>query len=90
METIMKTPWTAYYDPGFKATLDYPDLNLYETLVRTTELFPDTTALAFEGNDTSYRTLLQMTDDLAQHLLDDGLKKGDAITICLPDRKSVV
>ena len=81
----MKKPWILHYDPGMTESLQYPDMTLYEMLVRTEKCFPDTTAISFEGNKVLFRSLLFQVDTIALVLLEMGMKRGDVATICLPN-----
>src|SRR5665648_727936 len=81
----MNKPWIMQYDPDMKESLTYPDKTMYEMLVRTENNFPRTSAISFEGQKISFRTLLFQVDTAALALTELGLRRGDVATICLPN-----
>ena len=81
----MDTPWIQQYDAWFKPNLNYPELTLYEIVVRTVQRFPDHPALSFMGRKLSYSELLSEIDRAASSLAADGFTAGQIMTICLPN-----
>jgi len=81
----MEKPWVKHYDPGALESIEYPDMTLYEIMNRTAEHFPEAVALAFEGTHISYASLKEKVNSLSEILKEDGVKKGDTLTICLPN-----
>lgn len=73
-----------------KPSQTYPDKTMYEMLARTEEYFPRTTAISFEGQKISFRTLLFEVDIITRALTDLGMKRGMVVTICLPNIPNAV
>lgn len=81
----MQKPWLDHYDPRMKESVDYPEKNMYEMLIRTVQVFPHHIALSFEGTKITYVELLDLVELAERRLRDLGMKKGDVLTICLPN-----
>ncbi|MBI4310299.1 MAG: long-chain fatty acid--CoA ligase [Chloroflexi bacterium] len=70
---------------GIATSLDYPVIPLYEFLVRQAAAHPESTALLFYGQSTSYRSLFLQAKALAGALAKLGVRKGDRVAIVLPN-----
>jgi len=79
------TPWTAHYEDGVPAQIDYENVCLPEFLERSARDFPDNMALLFQGYRMSYRELKAMVDRFATVLTGFGIQKGDSVAILLPN-----
>lgn len=58
---------------------------LYQTIKETEKKHPNNNALLFMGKYIDYRTLLSNVDQLANGFLNLGIKKGDVVTLALPN-----
>jgi long-chain acyl-CoA synthetase len=86
----MERIWLKNYDPGVPHSMNYPQVTLQELLDKTTERFPDKTAIIFPGVlGDSYRiTFKQLNRDvnrMANALISLGVKKGDRVLLLLPN-----
>ena len=79
-----KAPWLAFYE-NTPATLEYPEKTMYQMLSDTAQQYPKSPAYTFMGKKASYSALLQRIDAAARGLLAMGIRKGDRVTICLPN-----
>ena len=77
-------PWTAFYG-STPASLEYPEKTMYQMLRAAAEANPDSTAYVFMGKKTSYRAFLRRIDEAARGLTAMGIRKGDRVTICMPN-----
>jgi len=77
--------WHKRYDKNVPRSLNYPDVPLFRFLDETAVKFPDRTAITFLGKHISYRQLLSYANSLARGLANLGLKKGDRVTLYLPN-----
>lgn len=68
-----------------KETIQCPERTMIEMLVRTAKVFPNRTALVFEGTVISFTQLMDRVRTVADRLLHLGMRKGDVLTICLPN-----
>jgi long-chain acyl-CoA synthetase len=77
-------PWLKYYG-DVPHTIDYPHKTMYEMVRDAAVEYPEAIAYDFMGTRSSYRGLLADIDRTADALASRGLKKGDAVTISLPN-----
>ncbi|MFW9988315.1 MAG: AMP-binding protein, partial [Candidatus Odinarchaeota archaeon] len=78
-------PWINHYDKGLPASINYPEMNIYEFLDNSAKEFGDRTAIWFIKEKISYEKLKDFTDRLATALVNIGVKKGDLIAIMMPN-----
>jgi len=76
--------WYKYYG-DIPRTLDYPDISMYDMLKKTEGNFPSYIAYDFMGKAVSYNKFIKEIDFAAEALMEHGVRKGDAVTICLPN-----
>lgn len=79
-----KAKWFKYYG-DVPHTIEYPDISMYEMIKRTKELYGKNTAYDFMGRAVIYTDFLSEVDLCAKALKVQGIKEGDAVTICLPN-----
>lgn len=65
--------------------LDYFEGTIYEAIARSTTRFPDNLAYEFLGHKVNYKEFRQQIEDCAKALCNAGVKKGDVVTIALPN-----
>jgi long-chain acyl-CoA synthetase len=76
-------PWLRFYG-SVPASLDYPQVTLYEAVAATAQRVPDAIAWDFLDTTSTYRQLLADIDACANALAAIGLKAGDRILISMP------
>ena len=83
------TPWAKYYT---EEELNYPipDITLYDQVKKSTEKYPYNVAIKYMGKKINYKTLLHKIDVCAKGFNDLGIKKGDIVTILLPNVPEVL
>jgi long-chain acyl-CoA synthetase len=86
----MKRPWLEFYDEGVPHTLEYPSITVPEYLRRSAQRYPSQVATIFLGARLTYRQLKAQVDDLAGHLYQMGIRKGDRVAIMLPNCPQMV
>ena len=84
MSLSSSAPWTAFYG-AVPASLDYPEKTMYAMVADTASRYPDQTAYIFMGKATTYRQFMKRIDTAAKGLTALGIKKGDRVTICMPN-----
>lgn len=82
--TEPKTPWLGSYG-DVKFHLEYPECSLSERVFQTAASHSDETALVFMGKNISYRKMREQIELVARSLAAIGVKKGDRVTVCLPN-----
>ena len=84
MSLSASAPWLAYYG-NTPANLKYPNCTMYQLLSRTAKQYPQNTAYIFQGKKTSYPQFMARIDAAARGLTAMGIRKGDKVTICMPN-----
>jgi long-chain acyl-CoA synthetase len=77
------TPWLKYYG-DVPHTIDYPEITMYEALMRTVARCPEAPAFDFFGTTATYRQFAEAIDRCADALAAMGLKQGQRMTIAMP------
>ena len=89
MKKELNAPWySSYY--GVRKHIDYPDHSLYEQLNQAVNKYPYFTALNYFGTKYFFKDLLKKVDLCAKSLKKVGIKKGDVITICMPNTPEAI
>ncbi len=76
-------PWHDNYDEGIPPTLSYPDVPIFHFMEQAAKKYPDKPCTIFKGAEISYREMSKITDELAQALVDLGVKKGDRVGLLI-------
>jgi len=84
---LERKPWLKSYPPDVPFHLHYPEIPLYAFLDEVAKDWPDKIALVFAptGTEMTYAELLEKTNRFAHALQNLGVKKGDRVTIMLPN-----
>ncbi len=83
-EDIKTAPWLKCYG-AVPFHLDYPDISMVSGLLRSAKNYPKQTALSFEGKRTTFELLAKQIKTAAKAFRNLGIKKGDKVTICMPN-----
>lgn len=82
-------PWYRYYKEEDRH-IEVPDLSIYEYFEGRAQLFLDETALEYFGVKISFKELLNRIDICARAMKCHGVRKGDVVTICMPNTPEAV
>ena len=77
-------PWKKYYDDN-EFNIKIPNISIYEQIKRTCLRYPNSVAIEYLGNKIKYKKFLKKIDRCAISFKYNGVKKGDIISICLPN-----
>ncbi len=82
-------PWIKYYK---EEDLKYkiPDISIYEQVKMSKEKYPNNVAVQYMGRKINYTKLMKKIDIAAKGFNDLGIKKGDIVTILLPNVPEVL
>ena len=83
--TYAGKPWVKHYDEGVDQMIEVPDHPLPWVLAESTRKSPDNVAIAFMGQDITYRELNETVEAVAAGLAASGFKKGDRAVIYMPN-----
>ena len=65
--------------------IDYPKMTMYQVVERSALQYPDEFAIEFYGKKIRYKELYKRIERCAKAFAAMGVKKGDAVTLCLPN-----
>ncbi|MCX5847925.1 MAG: long-chain fatty acid--CoA ligase [Deltaproteobacteria bacterium] len=78
-------PWLKSYEKGVPESINYEEFSMPDYLEKSAKDFPDDTAMVFVGYKMTYSQFKDQVDRFATCLTDFGIKKGDAVSILLPN-----
>ena len=84
MANETKTPWFNNYG-DVPHTLDYHKGTMWDSVEDIAKKYPDYIAYDFMGKTTKYKDFANQVHECAKALLASGVKKGDRVTICMPN-----
>ena len=76
-----KYPWEQWYNDK-QMKIDYPQGSCYDSLLATSNDYPNYKAYNYYGKEVEYKELVNDVDNVAKSLKEIGVKEGDYITIC--------
>ena len=79
-----KTPWKNYMG-DVPMNLQYFEGSMYEAVKRTAEKYPNHVAFDFMGKSTTYREMLLHIEACSSALKTIGIRRGDKVTIAMPN-----
>lgn len=85
----IKTPWYGVYD-GVKEHLDYPDISVYEMLMRSMKGREDYISYNYFGNKVTYGEFAGQIDRCAKSFSSMGVVSGDRVSICMPNTPEAI
>jgi long-chain acyl-CoA synthetase len=80
-----KKTWFEFYEKGVKKNIDFKEILVPQYLEQSAEKFPDRAALIFQGFTFSFKELNEKVAQFTALLRDFGIKKGDSVSILLPN-----
>jgi long-chain acyl-CoA synthetase len=85
MASYQDKPWLKSYEKGVPEKINYEEICMPDILERTAAKLPKNNALIFMGYKVNFTQLKDMVDRFATCLTDFGVKKGDAVSLLLPN-----
>lgn len=84
-ESLLERSWYQFYEQDIPKSIEIPDQTLIEMFKETQQKFPNNPALIFAGKTTSYSEMNIQVERLAKEFVRRGVKKGDHISIYMPN-----
>lgn len=78
-------PWHKWYDSGVPGTCYYPHTTLKDEFIKWARVKPEKPYIYFNDQVFTYKESNHMAKKLANALLDLGIKKGDRVSLTLPN-----
>jgi long-chain acyl-CoA synthetase len=86
LNLYLSKPWLKFYaDYTPKEEIEIPNKPLFSILDESAEKYPNRTAIIFLGKEISYKKLKEDVDRFANALQSLGVKKGDVVSLLLPN-----
>jgi len=87
----VKTPWYNEYKAlGIPKTLKYSEETMYQVVKKSAEKYPYNIAYSYYGTLSTYKDFIRDIDICAKAFKELGFKKGDTITICMPNTPEAI
>jgi len=74
--------WDHYYK-NYNTDINYPDMSLYEYMIKETKEFEDYAAINYFGRKITYKIFLEYIDKCARSFKTLGVREGDVVTLCM-------
>lgn len=81
----IEKPWLSFYTNGEEEKLEYPNGSLYDALAVQCLHTPLKVAIEYYNTKITFQELLQNIHLCVKAFLGIGVKKGDIVTLCLPN-----
>lgn len=88
--TYKDKPWLKHYAKGVPATINYKEICIPQMLSDTVKIYPDKTALICQDYQVTYSELDKMVKQFTAALAHFGIKKGDKVSVLLPNSIQIV
>ncbi|HEU5348999.1 MAG TPA: long-chain fatty acid--CoA ligase [Ktedonobacterales bacterium] len=85
LAAYLEHPWLSHYSPAVPAHIDVPDQPLSWLLDEAARQYGTNVAIEYYGMHCTYLRLASLADRFAHVLLQLGVKRGDRVSICLPN-----
>ena len=82
--TNLNAPWLKHYG-DIPHSLDYPDCSMTELIFAAERKYPKIVAYDFFGSQKNYRNFVREIKECAAGLVAIGIKRGERVTICMPN-----
>ena len=83
-------PWINYYKEGVKPNLKYSSSSMVGYILDAVARFPEYIAYEYYGKEVTFRDFYEEIRVVAGCLRQQGVKKGDKVTICMPNTPSAI
>ncbi|HEY4485532.1 MAG TPA: long-chain fatty acid--CoA ligase [Nitrospiria bacterium] len=81
----MEKLWLKSYEQGVPASINYPEVTIQQYLFESVQKFPRSPAIIYYGRTILYEELDELSNRLANALIEMGVQKGDRVAIMLPN-----
>ena len=80
----LDAPWSKYYTEE-EMNVKIPNISMYDQVLNSTKMYPNNIAIWYMGRKTTYKKFLKQIDICAKGFKALGIRKGDIVTILLPN-----
>ena len=86
----IERPWIKYYKEGVSPNLKYSSSSMVGFILDAVARFPDYIAYEYYGKEVTFRDFYEEIRTVAGCLRQQGVKKNDRVTICMPNTPSAI
>lgn len=86
---VYENAWDKYYEEG-KRTVEVPDCSIYRYFEKSSFVHEEEIALNYFGRKFTFKEVLKKIEVCAKALKASGVRKGDAVTILMPNTPEAV
>ena len=83
-------PWLAHYDEDVPAIIDIPTITLVELFAQSVAQFGPSTCIVAGGKEWTYDEVDRASNQVANYLLEQDLRKGERVGLFLPNTAEFV
>lgn len=84
MKKPIPEPWAKYYTEE-ELNIKIPNISMFDQVRISASKYPDRKAIEYFGSSITYKKLLKLINRASISLKELGIKKGDIVSICLPN-----
>ena len=89
IKSKISAPWNKYYSDD-EINFNIPNISLYEQIRRVSIKQCDEIAIEYLEKKITYKKFIKLVDRCSISFIKQGIKKGDVVTICLPNVPEVL
>lgn len=78
-------PWIEFYDEGVPKSFKYPNMMLWEFMLKNIDKYPNSVAYEYYGTKVSFKKFKLEIEEAARGLKELGVNKNDIVTIISPN-----
>lgn len=82
-------PWKKFYTEG-ELKFKIPDITMYDQIKMVADKYPYEYAIEYYGKKYTYKKFMNKIDKAATSFSEMGIKKGDIVTLCMPNVPEVL
>lgn len=82
-------PWSKYYTKD-EMNYEIPNKTMYDFVLDSAKTYPNNFAYQYMGKNIKYKKFIKQIDKTAKSFVYYGIKKGDIITICMPNTPEAI
>ena len=89
IKKVLAAPWSKHYKEE-ELNLKIPNISMYDQVKISSYKVPQNRAILYEGRSINYKEFISYVDHLAICFNKLGIKKGEIVTLCLPNVPEVL
>lgn len=83
-------PWLKFYTDEQIIGIDIPEMTIYDYMVNNNKAYLNDIAIFYYGKKVTYDKLIKLINICGKSMIQNGVKEGDIVTICMPNTPEAV